>query len=39
VRAWRKQVTEKLLDKTFLMISLAYIALLTLWYLRLFSKS
>ena len=42
VRAWRKQVTEKFLGKTFwtcLDISLVYIALLTLWYLRLFSKS
>jgi hypothetical protein len=42
VRAWRKQVPEKFLGKTFwtcLVISLIYIALLTLWYLRLFSKS
>lgn len=39
-RAWRKQVPEKFLTKAFwtcLVISLAYIALLTLWYLRLFS--
>lgn len=42
VRAWRKQVPEKFLGKTFwsgVVISLVYIGLLTLWYLRLFSKS
>jgi len=42
MRAWRKQVTETFLGKTFwscLVISLVYIGLLTLWYLRLFSKS
>ncbi len=40
-RAWRKEVPEKFLGKTFwtcLVISLAYIGLLTLWYLRLFSQ-
>jgi len=42
VRVWRKQVPEKFLGKTFwscLVISLVYIALLTLWYQRLFSSS
>jgi hypothetical protein len=42
VRAWRKQVPEKFLGKVFwscLIISLVYIALLTLWYMRLFAKS
>src|SRR6516164_4837483 len=41
LRAWRKQVPEKFLGRTFwscLVISLVYIALLTMWYLRLFSK-
>lgn len=42
VRAWRKQVPEKFLGKTFwvcLVICLAYIGLLTLWYMRLFPKA
>jgi hypothetical protein len=41
LRAWRKQVPEKFLGKTFwtcLVISLVYIVILTMWYLRLFSK-
>jgi hypothetical protein len=41
VRAWGKQVAEKFLGKTFwvsLVICLAYIGLLTLWYVRLFPK-
>jgi hypothetical protein len=41
VRAWRKQVPEKFLGKTFwicLVICLAYVGLLTLWYMRLFSQ-
>jgi hypothetical protein len=42
VRAWRKQVPEKFLGKTFwicLAICLAYVALLALSYVRLFSKA
>ena len=42
VRAWRKQVPAKFLGKVFwtcLVISLAYIGLLTLWYTRLFPKA
>ena len=40
VRAWRKQVSEKFLGKTFgicLLIALAYIVILAVWYLRAFS--
>jgi hypothetical protein len=42
VRAWQKQVPEKFLGKTFwvcLVICLAYIGVLTLWYTRLFSNA
>ncbi len=41
VRAWRREVPSKFVGKTFwtcLVISVAYIGLLTLWYLRLFSQ-
>ena len=39
LRSWRKEVPERLLGKTFwtsLAISLVYVLVLTLWYLRLF---